>query len=286
MKAKPVATGSVTGDGFEHPEDAERVVVPGQPRAVERYEPLLIGGAAVVVFLTVWQMVAAARVVPELFLPGPIDIAQAMVRLFQEPDIWLDISTSGEELFAGFFLAIAVGLPLGVAAGWYRRVAYAVDPFISFFYATPRIALLPLLIIWFGIGIYSKIAVIFLGAFFPIAINTMAGIRSLDVSLLRAARSFGARDAQIFRTIALPGSVPFILTGLRLGVGHALIGVVVGELVAAQHGIGLIMATAGATFQTSKVFAALILIAGTGVVLTMVLQRIERRFESWRPAKG
>ncbi len=286
MKAKPAATGSLTGEGFDYHEDAERLIVPGQPRSIDRYEPLLIGGAAVLVFLTVWQMVATARVVPELFLPGPTDIAQAMVRLFQDPDIWLDISTSAEELFAGFFLAIAVGLPLGVAAGWYRRVAHAIDPFISFFYATPRIALLPLLIIWFGIGIYSKIAVIFLGAFFPIAINTMAGIRSLDVSLLRAARSFGARDAQIFRTIALPGSVPFILTGLRLGVGHALIGVVVGELVAAQHGVGLIMATAGATFQTSKVFAALILIAGTGVVLTMVIQRIERRFESWRPAKG
>src|SRR5262249_40577381 len=138
--------------------------------------------------------------------------------------------------------------------------------------------------IWFGIGIYSKVAVIFLGAFFPITISTMAGIRSLDPLLLQAARSFGARDAQIFRTIALPGSVPFILTGLRLGVGHALVGVVVGaELIAAQHGIGKRMSDAFTTFNMPTGFAALIMIAATGVVLTVAIQRLERRFDAWRP---
>jgi NitT/TauT family transport system permease protein len=248
-----------------------------------RREALTIGAASVIVFLSIWQGVAMARVVSELFLPGPYDIAIALYGLFQSSEIWLDIFTSGQEVFLGFGLAIVLGLPIGLLMGWYRRVHYALDPFVSFLYSTPRIALLPLLIIWFSIGIWSKVAVIFLGAFFPIAINTFAGVRSLDTSLLKAARSFGASDAQIFRTIALPGSVPFILTGLRLGVGHALIGVVVGELVAAQHGVGFLLATFGQTFQTSKMFAALFIIASTGVALQIGLQRLERRFEAWRP---
>jgi ABC-type nitrate/sulfonate/bicarbonate transport system permease component len=267
---------------------AEQAVSPAQlaPQRrsrLGRMEPWLIGVGAVVVFLAIWQGVATSRVVPELFLPGPIDIASALAQYVASPEFVQDVATSGQELLIGFGLAILAGLPTGLVIGWYPRIRYALDPFISFFYSTPRIALLPLLIIWFGIGIWSKVAVIYLGAFFPIAINTLAGIRSLDPPLLKAARSFGASDMQIFRTVALPGSVPFILTGIRLGVGHALIGVVVGELVAAQHGVGLAMATAGSTFQTSKVFAGLIIIAGVGVILQILLQRLEGHFDSWRP---
>jgi len=248
-----------------------------------RVEPVVIGAASVVVALAVWQWVALARLVPELFLPGPLDIAQALAAYATSRDFGIDMATSAQELAVGYGLAIFVGLPVGLLMGWYRRLHYVLDPFISFMYSTPRIALLPLLIIWLGIGIWSKVAVVFLGAFFPIAINTLTGVRSLDAALVRAARSFGASDPQIFRTLALPGSVPFILTGLRLGVGHALVGVVVGELVAAQHGVGLVMAEAGATFQTSRVFAALIIVSVSGVILQVTLQRLEARFDAWRP---
>jgi NitT/TauT family transport system permease protein len=170
--------------------------------------------------------------------------------------------------------------------GWYRRLSYALDPFVTFFNSIPRVSLTPLFIIWFGIGINSKIAVVFLGAIFAIVINTAAATRNLDPALVRAARSFGASDAQLFRTVVLPGSVPFILTGLRLGLAHALTGVVVAELVAAQAGVGLMMAQAGQTFQTSKVFVGLVIVAGAGVLLTFVLQRIERRFQSWRTPRA
>jgi NitT/TauT family transport system permease protein len=183
----------------------------------------------------------------------------------------------------GFGLSILFGLPLGMLMGWYRRLNQALDPFVTFFYTIPRIALTPLLIIWFGIGINSKIAVVFLGAIFAILINTAAGVRNLDPALIKAARSFGASDAQLFRTIVLPGSVPFILTGFRLGLGHALTGVVVGELIAAQAGVGLMIATAGATFQTSKVFAGLVIIASAGMILTLTIARLEKRFQSWKP---
>jgi NitT/TauT family transport system permease protein len=250
---------------------------------VKQYEPAVIGLLSVLAALTAWQLVANSRIWPPLFLPGPWEVGQAMVKLFQQGDIWLDMATSGQEIAIGYGLAIVIGLAIGLAMGWYTRFQYAMDPFVNFFYSTPRIALLPLFIIWFGIDQPSKVAVIFLGALFPIIINTMAGVRTTEAALLRVARSFGASDALIFRRVVLPGSVPFILTGFRLGVGHAMTGVVVGELIAARHGVGQLIAIAGQTFQTPKMLAGVVLIAGTGMLLTTILQRIENRFQSWRP---
>jgi ABC-type nitrate/sulfonate/bicarbonate transport system permease component len=250
-----------------------------------RYEALLIGTLAVAAFFAAWQGVASARIWSRLFLPGPVDVWDAFIELVKDGELPADIAVSGQEFVIGYGLAALVGIPFGLLLGWYPRLRYVFDPFITFFYATPRIVLIPLFIIWLGIGIESKIAVIYLGAVFAILINTMAGVRSLDASLLRVARSFGAGDRHIFRTIALPGSVPFILTGLRLGTGHALIGVVVAEYVAAQHGLGRMMMIAGSTFQSSKVFVGLFLIAAAGLALTYGLQRIERHFDAWRPQR-
>jgi NitT/TauT family transport system permease protein len=259
--------------------------IPGQPGRFARYEALAIGTVSVLLFLVIWQLVASARVVQPLFLPGPSDIIAAYAGLIRGGTLANDLWTSGQALLVGFGLAIALGLPLGMLMGWYTRLNYALDPFVSVLYSTPRIALVPLLILWLGIGVAPIIAIVFLGAFFPIVINTVAGMRNLDPSLIKAARSFGASDMQLFRTVALPGSVPFILAGLRLGVGHALIGVVVGELIAAQAGIGHMMATAGATFQTARVFAGLFIVAGAGLVLTSIIARFEQRFQAWRPSR-
>jgi NitT/TauT family transport system permease protein len=264
-----------------------RVLTSALPRRtwLRRNEPLLLGLGAIAFFLIAWHVVAVLRLYSPLFLPGPLDVLQAFKDLAEQEDMPLNIAVSAQEFIIGYVLAAITAIPLGLLLGWYPRARYALDPFITFFYATPRIVLLPLFIIWFGIGVESKIAVVFLGAFFAVVINTTAGVRNLDESLLRVARSFGARDRHIFRTIALPGSVPFILTGLRLGIGHALIGVVVGEQVAAQFGIGKIMFIAGSTFQTAKVFAGLIVIATAGMLLTYVLQRLERHFDAWRPQR-
>ena len=254
-----------------------------RPSRAKQYEPIVLGTASVVIALTAWQLVANARIWTVLLLPGPWDVAQAFVKLFQTGDIWLDIATSATEMGIGYGMAIVFGLVVGLLMGWYTRFQYALDPFVNFFYSTPRIVLIPLFILWFGIEMQPKIAVIFLGALFPIIINTMAGVRNTEAALLRVARSFGASDALIFRRVVLPGSVPFILTGFRLGIGHALTGVVVAELIAAKHGVGQLIAIASQTFQTPKMLAGVILIACTGMVLTTVLQRIENRFQSWRP---
>jgi len=152
--------------------------------------------------------------------------------------------------------------------------------------ATPRVALLPLVIIWLGIGILSKVGIIFLGAVFPILINARDGVKTTPYSLLTAARSFGASEWQIFRSVVLPSTVPFIITGLRLGIGRALIGVMVGELYAATAGIGFMITVAGATFQTDKVFVGILIFAATGMFGMEILNRLELKFDKWRPKVG
>jgi ABC-type nitrate/sulfonate/bicarbonate transport system permease component len=246
----------------------------------ERY---LYGVGAVAAALAIWQLVAALRIKPAIVLPGPTDVIAAFEQLFASETIWADLATSGKELLYGLVLATAIGLPLGLLIGWYRRLAYVTGPLINFLYATPRIALTPLLIIWLGIGQTSKIAIVFLMAIFPILINTASGVQNLDSAILRVARCFGANDLQLFRTIALPGSVPFIISGLRLAVGQALIGVFVAELSGATNGVGMLMNNAGQQFQTSVVFAGLFIFALTGVVLTGALRAVEQRFAAWRP---
>lgn len=245
---------------------------------------LSIGG--LVVFFLIWEYVGTSGLVNPLFVSAPSKILKAAIGMFQQGDIWNDLYVSGTEFAIGFALAILIGIPLGMLLGWYRTVYYLLDPFVTAFNATPRIALTPLFIIWFGIGMWSKVALVFLGAIFPIILNTFSGVRTLDELLLRAARSFGANDGQIFRTIVLPGSVPFILSGLRLGLGRALVGIVVGEMVAATAGIGYSMAIAGATFQTDKLFVGVLILTFFGVFFTEALNRLEHRFDAWRPQHG
>ena len=160
------------------------------------------------------------------------------------------------------------------------------DPFINAMNATPRVALLPLVIIWLGIGILSKVGIIFLGAVFPMLINTRDGVKTTPQNLLNAARSFGASEWMVFKTVVLPSTVPFILTGLRLGVGRGIVGVMVGELYAATAGIGFMITVAGATFQTDKVFVGVFIFALSGMFLVELLTRVEKRFDKWRPRVG
>ena len=147
-------------------------------------------------------------------------------------------------------------------------------------------ALLPIIIIWFGIGVWSKVVVVFLGAVIPMLLNTLSGVKTTEERFLKVARSFGASELKIFWSIVVPGTVPFIFTGLKYATGRALLGVVVGELYAATAGIGYLIAVAGATFQTDKVFVGILIITTTGILVVELLNRLERRFEEWRPKVG
>ncbi len=251
--------------------------------AWQRHENALIGTISVLAFLTFWEAVVQFGFVNPLFTSSPSRIATAGYELFANGTIYGDLQASGLEFFAGYGLAIAIGVPLGVLMGWYSRVNAVLDPFVSALYATPRIALLPLVLIWFGIGAMSTIAIVFLGAVFPILVNTITGVRTIDADFIKVARSFGSNDRQLFLKVALPSSVPLLLAGLRLGLGHGLIGIVVGEMFGATQGLGFLIAVAGARFQTDKLMVGIIIIAAAGMLMTQILRAIERRFERWRP---
>jgi NitT/TauT family transport system permease protein len=250
-------------------------------------ERKILGSISVVIFLLIWEAAGNwLQLINPMFMSAPSLIAKAAVQLFASGEIWNDLYVSGIEFAWGYFLSVIVAIPFGIAIGWYKRFAYVCDPFVNAMNATPRVALLPLVIIWLGIGILSKVGIIFLGAVFPLLINTRDGVKTTPANLLTAARSFGASEWQIFRSVVLPSTVPFILTGLRLAIGRALIGVMVGELYAATAGIGFMITVAGATFQTDKVFVGVLIFAITGMIMTDIVDRWEHRFDKWRPKVG
>jgi ABC-type nitrate/sulfonate/bicarbonate transport system permease component len=250
-------------------------------RFYQRYEKPLLAISAMVVFLSFWEILPSIGLANPFFTSSPSRIWRAALWLSAN-GLGTDIRVSLWEFTAGFVLALILSIPLGLLLGWYRRLNAMFEPFVSMLNATPRIALLPLIILWLGIGIESKIAAVFLGAFFPILINIMAGVNTIDENLLKCARSFGARDGQVFATLALPSSIPFIMAGMRLAIGRGLVGVVVGEMMAAQYGVGHMMAMSSAMFQTDRVYVGLILLTGFGYILTEMAKRLEKHFETWR----
>jgi NitT/TauT family transport system permease protein len=250
-------------------------------------ERKILGTISVALFLTAWELVGNTfQLINPMFMSAPSLIFKAAIDMFSSGEIYNDLYVSGLELFWGYFLSALVAIPFGIMVGWYKRASYIFDPFINAMNATPRVALLPLVIIWLGIGILSKVGIIFLGAVFPILINVRDGVKTTPFNLLTAARSFGASEWMLFKTVVLPSTIPFILTGLRLGLGRAIVGVMVGELYAATAGIGFMITVAGATFQTDKVFVGVLIFALTGMLGMEMLTRVERRFDRWRPKVG
>ena len=249
----------------------------------QKYEGGILGGVAVLIVIGIWQAIwSYTDWISPLFFSGPSAIAKAFWTSLTEGHLLADLAFSGKNFTIGFGLALVAGVVLGVIIGWYRRIRLILDPFLNALYAAPRIAMMPLIIIWFGIGMWSKVFIVFLSAFFPILVNTVAGIRNMDRDLLRAARALCASDWQIFKTLAIPGSVPFILTGVRQGVAVGLIGVVVGEMLGSSEGVGFMVAYGGQTFQTDTLFVGFVIIALAGILLTSLAERLERRFSRWR----
>ena len=250
-------------------------------------EKKILGAAGVTIFLIIWELVGnVLQLINPMFMSAPSLIAKAAIDLFSSGEIYNDLYISGTELLGGYLLSAVVAIPFGIMVGWYKKMSYIFDPFINAMNATPRVALLPLVIIWLGIGILSKVGIIFLGAVFPILINSRDGVKTTPLNLLNAARSFGASEWMIFKAVVLPSTIPFILSGLRQGLGRAIVGVMVGELYAATAGIGFMITVAGATFQTDKVFVGVLVFALTGMIGTEILAKIEKRFDKWRPKVG
>jgi NitT/TauT family transport system permease protein len=232
--------------------------------------------------LVLWELIGLYVVKNALFLATPSASIKAMGQMWAQGMLQNAMWVSGEEFVMGFVIAVVAGILIGLACAASENVSLVLTPWISGFYASPIVALAPLLILWFGVGIWSKVAVVVSLVVFPMIINTETGIRHADPQLVEAARSFGATRAQIFALVALPCAAPFILAGLRLGVGRGLIGVVIGELAGARGGLGYLINNAGQTFNMPQMFASVIVLAVAGIVLTAAFGRLEAILVPWK----
>jgi ABC-type nitrate/sulfonate/bicarbonate transport system permease component len=252
---------------------------------LERRARLAFGFIGVVGLLLAWEAGSRLGVVNALFFSRPTAIVAAGVVQVQLPRFWIDVQASVSEFLIGYLAAIGLGIPLGLAAGWYRRLQYLLDPWLNFLNALPRIALLPVIVIAFGLGIWSKVAVVFLGAFFSIIIPTVQGVRTVDRRYLDVAASLNVSRRRVFATVVAPSTVPFMVTGLRLGMGRALIGVVLGELYAATIGLGVMIDRAADSFQSDRLLFGVLLFTFAGLIGVEALRRVERYFQRWRPMR-
>ncbi|MBV9544233.1 MAG: ABC transporter permease [Chloroflexi bacterium] len=233
------------------------------------------------VVAVVWEIAGRSGRWPLIIAPLS-DIWTKFIQLAATGELERHILVSVNEFVIGFAIAALFGIVLGVAIAISQTTRDIVDPWVSAIYATPTVALAPMFIFIFGIDSASKVAVVFLLAVFPIVINTATGIRSTDQVYVDAARSFCANRWQIFSKVLIPSALPFIVAGLRLGIGRGLVGVVIGEFIGARAGLGYMIFRSSQGFEIDAMWVGVFLLAGTGVVSVIVLQKVERRMAPWR----
>ena len=209
-----------------------------------------------------WELISRFLVDNALFLAAPSQIAVAIYNLAVTGELWNHIEISAAEFALGYVIASVLGIALGLAMASSDTMKRALQPWVSGLYATPTIALAPLFILWLGIGIWSKVMVVIFLVLFPVAINTEAGLRTTSERLIEMLRSFGATPRQIFFKVSLPSAVPFILAGLKLGIGRGLIGVVVAELFGSRAGLGRLISQSADAFNMPELFAGVVVLGG------------------------
>lgn len=249
---------------------------------IARHEGAALKAGGVAALVLFWELAAQTGVANPLYVSSPSRILAEGAAYISSSQFLIDAQVSSLEFFWGFGAALIVGTLLGFALAKYRRLELLLDPILNFLYASPRIALAPLFVLWFGIGIASKVAIIFLMGVFPIIVNTTLGVRSVDRDLLQLAQSFNANRWQVLWTVIFPSALPSMVAGVRLAIGVSFIGIVVGEFVASTAGFGYTIQEAAGLFQVDKVFVGVFIIGGAGVLLTELLRQVENRLSRWR----
>lgn len=244
-----------------------------------------LGVIGVVGFFLGWELSTRFEILNPFFFPPFTKIIAKGYELFANGTIWEHMWFSLTNFLIGFVVSVALGVVIGVPMGWYKTVSKTFDPLLSGVYATPLIALLPLIIMMFGLGAISKIIMTVLAAVFPILINTMAGIANTDHRLITMARAFGAKDSTIFLKVSVPGSLPFIVAGMRVALGRALVYIVVAEQYGAATGLGYLSSVAAQRFQMAAMFVPIVIIAALGAGLNELLKMVESRLEKWKPPR-
>jgi len=244
-----------------------------------------LGVIGVVGFFLAWELSTRFEILNPFYFPPFTKIIAKGYELFANGTIWEHMWFSLTNFLIGFVVSVALGVVIGVPMGWYKSVSKTFDPLLSGVYATPLIALLPLIIMMFGLGAISKIIMTVLAAVFPILINTMAGIANTDNRLITMARAFGAKDSTIFLKVSVPGSLPYIAAGMRVALGRALVYIVVAEQYGAATGLGYLSSVAAQRFQMAAMFVPIVIIAALGAGLNELLKMVESRLEKWKPPR-
>jgi NitT/TauT family transport system permease protein len=240
---------------------------------------LLISFVAVALL---WQFLAVYVIKSDLVFASLTASLARAASLAATGALWVNLRVSATEFVLGYGLAVGLGVFLGIALALNRRFAQYAEPWMGALYATPMIALAPIFIVLMGIGIYSKVAIIFIEAFFPIAVNTALGIRSTDKDLIEASQSFGASRYQVIRTVLLPNSYPFIIAGMRIAVARGLAGVLISEIFGSEAGVGNMIWFSAESYDMPTLFTGVFILAGSSIILMASLARFERRIAPWR----
>jgi ABC-type nitrate/sulfonate/bicarbonate transport system permease component len=238
--------------------------------------------SSLILFFLVWEAATGGGLVNPLFLASPSAVLQTTLRLLLSGELITHISASLYRALAGFLIGAIIAIPHGILIAWSRTVEDATNPLVELFRPIPAVALIPVALLWFGIGDGSKIMVIAFACYFPIILNTISGVRAVDVNLLKVARLFGANRLQTLTKIILPSSFPFIMTGLRVGVAVALILLITTEMIGARSGLGFMIIDAQYTFKTERMFAGILTIGVIGFLLNELMVAIEKRFTKWK----
>jgi ABC-type nitrate/sulfonate/bicarbonate transport system permease component len=236
----------------------------------------------VAVALTVWEWQVRSGGLSALFFPAPSTIGRTLIRLLTNGELAVNVGATLSRLLLGFALGGLPALILGMAMGWSRRLRAVVDPLIAAAHPVPKIAVLPLIMIIFGIGESSKVVVVAVAAFFPMLINTMAGVRQISPIYFEVAENYGASLFKVFTRVVVPGSLPLVLTGARLALNVALLITIAVELVAAQQGLGEMIWFAWETLRTEELYASLVVTAILGISFNLILQRLTARLVPWQ----
>ncbi len=255
-----------------------------RPRWVWSDDERVLGWGSVALVIVIWELAARLSGVSPLYLPKPTQIVVSLIEMFRTGDLVYDLGWTLWRIFAGFGLAVVIGTLLGIWIAVSKRVRAVADMFIAMLYPLPKITLIPLLVIWLGTGGPFMLTISFLGAIFPIVINTVLGVRQCDPGLVLAARDLGASSQQIVRRVLLPSAIPSIFAGIRLGLGVSIILVVAAEMVVGKFGLGARLYLSGQILETEQVFAVLIVLAALGIVVTKAQDFIDLKLGRWRLA--
>ena len=248
------------------------------PRA--RSKAWIVRLISIAVVIGAWEIFG--RQVNPLFMSYPSAIASAAVGLAGTGELWVALGSSVQTLLLGFVIASSIGVVLGLLIGRYRMVDAATDWLVNALYATPLVAVIPLVTLWFGLGDAAKLFIVSILAVFPVLINTAAGVRNVPSALVDVGTAFAANERQVFLKIILPAALPYMMTGLRLGIGRAIIGMVVAEFFTAITGLGAMIVKYGNAYDTASMFVPILLLMLMGVGITSLVRKIESMIAPWR----